>query len=443
MVDLHERFRSLVDLPLADPEPMPRLQRRARAVRRRRRARQAGTLAVVLLGVLGMTSLVVGDGGLGPIRSPRVVLDQPGSDERLPPVPDGWQTHDEDGIAFHYPAGWSVVADPEGPQVIVGTQRVDERDAHLALLTHPDVVFTQDFPAEGVFFAVGGDRFRAPRDQFSEEVTVGFKANAEGAEIRARFGRVPVSVYQVAAYAGPEATAEDWSLVEQMAETVIERQPRTGDIPPPPPGPPGFPEGKDQPVAAATNEVLRLPLSLPGMDSEVVVLTGDGCAVVSLDEPTDTGGPRPQAGRCQSDAHTPAADQVDAETLIAGDVLGPPVETPSGQVSEQPAEQPPDSVGQAEGARPPPASEPARRPPGSDQPADAPPPGLMDDTTSAMFVATQVGERVERVESRLVDGRLADGEVSDGWALVVTESRIAWLTAYDADGDELDTVFVR
>lgn len=442
MVDLHERFRSLVDLPLADPDPMPRLQRRARAVRRRRHVRQAGSLAAVLLGVLGLTSLVVGDGGLGPIGSPRVVLDQPGSDGRLPPVPDGWQAHDEDGIAFHYPAGWSVVADPEGPQVIVGTQRLDARDAHLALLTHPDVVFTRDFPAEGVYFAVGGDRFRAPRDQFSEEVTVGSESNAEGAAVRARFGRVPVSVYQVAAYAGPEATAMDWSLVEQMAETVIERQPRTGDVPPPPPGPPGFPEGEDQPVAAATNEVLRLPLSLPGMDSDVVVLTGDGCAVVSLDEPSDTGGPRPQAGRCQSDAHTPAADQVDAETLIVGHVLGPP-EAPSGQAFEQPADQPPDSVGQAKGAPPPPASQPTQRPPGSDQPPDAPPaPGLMDDTTSAMFVATQVGERVGRVESRLVDGRLVGGEVNDGWALVVAEGRIAWLTAYDADGGELVTVFV-
>lgn len=68
---------------------------------------------------------------------------------------------------------------------------------------------------------------------------------------------------------------------------------------------------------------------------------------------------------------------------------------------------------------------------------------FIDDTTSAMFVATPVGERVKRVESRLVDGRLASGEVSDGWALVVTEGRIAWLTAYDADGGELVTVIVR
>lgn len=67
---------------------------------------------------------------------------------------------------------------------------------------------------------------------------------------------------------------------------------------------------------------------------------------------------------------------------------------------------------------------------------------LLDDT-SAMFVATQVGERVERVEARLVDGRRIEGEVSDGWALMVAEGRMAWLTAYDADGSELATVFVR
>ncbi|MEX0659761.1 MAG: hypothetical protein WD080_11560 [Egibacteraceae bacterium] len=206
----------------------------------------------------------------------------------------------------------------------------------------------------------------------------------DDAVIRARFGRVPVSA--VAAYAGPEAAAQDWSLVEQIAGTVIERQPRTGDIPPPPPGPPGFPDGKEQPVAAATNEVLRLPL--PGMDSDVVVLTGDGCTVVSLD------GLRPQTGWCQSDAHTQAGDHVDAETLLVGDVVRPP-----------------------------------------------PPPG--QGQTSAMFVAMQVGERVERVEARLVDGRRIEGEVSDGWALMVAEGRIAWLTGHDADGSELATVFVR
>ena len=30
-----------------------------------------------------------------------------------------------------------------------------------------------------------------------------------------------------------------------------------------------------------------------------------------------------------------------------------------------------------------------------------------------MFLVTQVGERVDRVEARLVDGRRIDGEVSD------------------------------
>ncbi|CAN5423634.1 hypothetical protein BH23ACT9_BH23ACT9_38310 [soil metagenome] len=50
MVDLHDRFRSLVDPPLADPEPMPRLRRRARTLGRRRRAKQAGALTIVLLG---------------------------------------------------------------------------------------------------------------------------------------------------------------------------------------------------------------------------------------------------------------------------------------------------------------------------------------------------------------------------------------------------------
>lgn len=393
MVDLHERLGSLVDPPLAEPEPMARLQRRARTVRRRRRATQSGLVAVLLLGVAGLTGLVVGLDGVGRLARPGVVLDQPGPDERLAPAPDGWQTHERDGIALHYPPGWSVVADPEGGAVIVGTRPLDDRNARLALLAHPDVRFTSDFPADGVFVAVGGDRFRAPGHELGEEVMVGVDSGAAQG-IRARFGRVPASVHHVAAYAGHQAPAEDWALVEQAAETVVPRQSRVGDQPPPPPGPPGFPEGKERPVAAATRELVRL--DLPDQGGEVVLRTGDGCAVVAFDHPTAGGGPQPQSGRCGLGGDPPSASRIDTDNLIAFELMRPPP-TP----------------GQA-----------------------APDSGLW------MSAATRVGEQVQRVEARLIDGRSVDGEVADGWVLLAADGRIAWLTAYDAAGAELATAFV-
>lgn len=402
---LRELFRR-ADMELV-PGRLDRAETMARA--RRQRVRRVGALSFGVLLVLALvagTSLVL----LGPeVEQIRPV--GPGGDAKLPPAPEGWTTYDDGRIAFHHPQEWSVLLAPREGRVVVGLGAVDERDVRLALLTRPDLAFSEAFPSDAVVVAVGGDRFVpvygpgagqvvGGLDELGEQHLLSRGGGREEPDVQARFATIPSSTIRVGAYLGPDVRAERaWTKVDGLLGSFLVRQPDPAEAPPSdaslPDVPPGFNADPDEAREDARSEVLRIGLD----DGAAFALrVGERCALV-VDE--TSGGSRAVGGDCE----LPRTD-LGAREVLAGTAF---------------FFSPPDPSLFGPGER------------------DS---GSRDPDSGAMWAVGRAGHAIERVGARLVNGQMQDVRLVDGWFLAVTEGRIAELLGYDASGAPVASAWV-
>lgn len=380
MSDLRTRLGHLADNPPVAATPLPEIRRRAVVVRRRRRASQvAGGLAVALLAVGALQPLLARQ------STPSVTFDQP--QDRPAPVPAGWERETIGALSLVHPKGWDVLSvvgeSSMEPEVVIATRPLNKADVRLAQLTRNDVRFSEAFPEDAVVFVVGGDRFVAPHPPslaLGKAVDLPRPQGMSGA-IRARTGRVPQSILQLAGYIGPAAPPDDSRALDKIAASVrlADKAPSAAELE----------EPVDNFVREEDQERWRLQLTRtiaflgPRDASHVEVRIGGSCVgLASLQRPF------------KSNIHF---------TEVFCDLQG----IAQGAVRELSYEVKPAG------------------------PAD-------DAGTGVLFV--QVGTGVERIRLTTADGRSVTRPVTEGFVLARTPSRVIAITGLDPAGRVTSTV---
>jgi hypothetical protein len=389
------------------------IQGRARALRSRRRATRSGLALVVLV----CMAIVTADRWPG-ASAPDAVVFAP----RDGASQGEMRSYEGDGVSFTYPAGWTVVADPQGPAVIVGTTTLTPLDELLAVLVRHDTVFSESFPAPGAVFAVGHDRLQPvystatttrrtvpstgpegelppgavdsgdPVDISTHDLqaTAGPSGRlgetrqlrtADGRAVQARFGHFPVSAVNFAVYAAGPGADRAVAQAEAIVESLDYRA--TGDPTTPPIGTPNFPDGKHVTMADARDLVVTHV-------ADQITLTlrvGDSCLLVEGDTAI---GHQAFGGRCGiRPAGAAAMTSVFLHDLTIESAPSNPEE----------------------------ASRPSRKGP----------PVLT-------FVAAAVGRDITAADVRTADNQVFPATVSNGWLLATAPARIVELRGYTAAG---------
>ena len=224
MTDLEDRLRTLSASSSSAPAPLEQLTSRAGQLRRRRRVTEgvSAVAVVALVAVLGSNL---------PLRTtenrpPAVVFDPPPFEPPSSSVPGGWERTTIGVLTVNHPKAWRVELvdgrDSADPNVVLASRPLTKRDAELALLARRDSRFSAAFPAEGVVFVVGGDRFVAPPSPAGALGDPRKLPRPSGytGDIVARTGRVELSILHLAAYIGPDAPREDAAALDGVAKSV-------------------------------------------------------------------------------------------------------------------------------------------------------------------------------------------------------------------------------
>jgi hypothetical protein len=260
MSDVERAIQALLDPPLAPPPDLARLEQRARVIRRRSRAKAIATFVAATLVVVGVA---------GAFRQ-----------HQLQVAAGNWRSYEHDGLRFRLPPGWHVVGDltlqgvsasPRGvpsqgrtlaikPGVVIASRRLAK---HVDATTLSEDDFKR-FPNDLVLIEIGdnvaGPELGPPDGGLGNE-----RARPRG--VRGRFGQLVGSI-DIAAYAGVNAPADKWALVDEIVATIE--------------APDGVPPADeldvfDKAAANATRVALHDVERSPNDDTDVSVMVGDRC----------------------------------------------------------------------------------------------------------------------------------------------------------------------
>ena len=382
MTDLEERLRQLAP-PSGEPlPPVETVVRRATQLRRRRRIAEAAaaTCAVAVVALVGVNlpNQVAPDG-------PDVVFEQP-----PPPVRDGWTRTSIGMLTVDHPQGWSMLRavgeDSREPRVVLSNRQLTPSDVDLALLARDDVRFSRRFPSDAVVFVVGGDYLQPPPEPGGAvgNRTILPRPPGMDGDVAAWTGRVPASILHLAAYVGPDAPRSAARVVRDVAGTVRLREPDPAAEPPPPPESGPFGTG----TLDTENPIFTEPWAVQAEtvldDDEVIRVRVKGdCVAVTLENVVEVANRSVQSRHCDLTAPAAPLERLDGGLLMGGTIEGD-----------------------------------------------------IDDAEFHVIVARARSD-VADVVVRQIGGEQARTVVDRGWAIAMSDGRIARLVARDAAGRRL------
>lgn len=413
---LRARLRPLAEAAAATAPTVEEIQGRARRVRRRRRVTQAGT-ALTAVALVAVATL-----NWSASRSaPHAVVFAPNSAPQ-----DGTKSYAREGVSFDYPADWAVVADPPGPEVIVGTSALAPLDELLAVLVRHDTVFTHAFPGSGAMFVIGNDRLQPvysggrttrrtvpcsdvedewpaaeadctePVDIFThhQRATAGPSGRlgnprqlrtADRRAVTGRFGHYPASATNFAVYVtGPAAATWLQQAEDIVASLELRAASHASEPPPPPKGTPNFPDGEAETLGDAQDVVLT---HVAG-DIRLTLRVGQSCLAVESDI---AGSDSTAGGRCGIEPAPPST----FSSIFVHELAVAPVPDSPGAKSD------------AENGR---------------------------EIEASTFIVAAAGDGIAEADIRTADNQIVPATVADGWVMAAAPGRIVEIRGYAQDG---------